>query len=224
MPEPHPAPAPVTLEEPALSPSLETRGLAEALALALKQRVDPEGFRFVDGSASGATGGALSFADCAFQRCSFAEWEPAHVHFTDCLLDHCDLSGLKLDRASFHRVRFQSCRLTGLEWQRSSLTDVTLEGCSADYLMLSQCQLARVRFKDCRMRESLWQDVRFRQVSFERCDLCSVQIRNVPMEGLDMTTCSLDGLQIDPRDLRGMRVTALQALQCCAMLGLSVEE
>ena len=223
MPEQHPTPAPLIIDEPNLSPLSETRDLPEALAFALKQHADLEGFRFVDGSATGAAGAALSFAGCAFQRCSFVDWDPAHVHFTDCLLEHCDLSGLKLDRASFHRVRFQSCRLTGLEWQRSSLTDVTLDGCGADYLILSQCQVSRVRWKDCRMQESLWQEVRARQLSFEHCDLCSAQVREMPMDGLDMTSCTLSGMQIDPRDLRGMRVTALQALEFCAMLGLLVE-
>ena len=42
------------------------------------------------------------------------------------------------------------------------------------------------------------------------------------MKGIDMTTCTLDGLLVNLPDLRGMIVTPLQAAELAKLLGLVV--
>jgi len=127
-----------------------------------------------------------------------------------------------LENVTCQRVRFVSCRLTGAEFLKAALMNVQFECCTADYFALSESKTNRIAWVDCRLRESLWQDVKLKFASFERCDLTSAQIRYMPMEGLNMTTCTLDSLQIDPLDLRGMQVTASQGLMFCSLLGLTI--
>jgi hypothetical protein len=52
----------------------------------------------------------------------------------------------------------------------------------------------------------------------------SAQILNTPLAGMDMSTCVLEGLHVDPHDLRGIKVTPLQALDFCSLFGLIVKE
>ena len=100
--------------------------------------------------------------------------------------------------------------------------NVMMIDCAADYFTLAESKCTHVLWRNCRFRESIWQDIKLKDVTFDACDLTSSQIRYMPMAGLDMSTCKLEALQIDPLDLRGMKVTAVQALMFCSLLGLVV--
>lgn len=209
---------------PEVLEQLPTLDLAETVREAIAQHNDIDCAHFQGGEASALEGNALEFSGCLLERCRFSNWELRRVSFVDCVFDHCDLSGLRLADVTFQRVSFRTCRLTGVEWLHVSLMNVTLSDCAADYLILSDAKLNRVAFRGCHLRESVWQEIQVKNLFFQDCDLTSTQILQMPMEGLDMTTCTLDNLRIDPHDLRGMRVSALQALQFCAMLGLRIVE
>jgi fluoroquinolone resistance protein len=217
-------PAVSDVQAPHQCENLVDASLSETVSRALEQHLDIDGLRFMNDKLSGCSGGCLEFSGCAFEHCVFSDWEIKRLSFVDCVLEHCDLSGLRLENVTFQRVRITSCRLTGAELLKASLTNTRWEDCSADYLAFSECKCIHVYFNGCRLRESVWQDVVLKYTAFERCDFTSAQIRFVPMADIDMTTCVLDALQIDPRDLRGMRVTALQGLMFCSLLGLVIAD
>ena len=43
------------------------------------------------------------------------------------------------------------------------------------------------------------------------------------MKGIDMTTCTLDGILVNLPDLRGMIVSPMQAMDLAKLLGLVVK-
>ncbi len=198
--------------------------LSQAARSALRQCEDIEGARFSGGEAVGLSGGNLEFSGCLFERCSFADWDLKRVAFVDCVFDRCDFSALRLDNATFQRVRFASCRFTGAEFLRTVLTNAAFEDVSADYFALSEGKCAHVLFQACRFRESLWRSVKLGDAAFSECDLTSSQFIDTPLDGLDMTTCELSALHIDPRDLRGLKVTPSQGLLFCSLLGLVIKD
>ena len=61
-----------------------------------------------------------------------------------------------------------------------------------------------------------------KHIEFNDCDLTRATIFRTPLKGLDMTTCTLDGLMVNLPDLRGMIVTPLQAAELAKLLGLVV--
>jgi len=213
-----------TVLEPVLSETLAQKPLSFAIQTALEQHADVDCIRFTNDEAAAVAGGSVEFSTCMFERCAFSNWDLKRVSFIDCLFDHCDLSGLRLENVTFQRVRFANCRLTGAEFLRASMMNVTLEGCSADYFTLSESKTNRLLLKDCRFQESIWQDIKLKYTAFTHCDLTRAQIRYMPMDGLDMTTCTLDSIQVDPHDLRGLKVSAVQGLMFCSLLGLKVVE
>lgn len=215
---------PDVLETPALPATPADAPFVDTLRRAIEQRGDIDGFRFQSDEASDIAASALDFSGCMFERCAFADWAVKRLSFTDCVFDHCDLSAMRFENTSFQRVQFQDCRLTGADLLNCTLMNVVLTGCSADYLALSGCKLNHVRFTTSRLRESVWQDVKLKDTALDACDLTAAQVRFTPLAGLSFATCTLDGLQIDPHDLRGLRVTAQQALAMCGLFGLIVEE
>ncbi len=210
------------VQPPNLLQALIDLPLADTIEAALRNHADIDGARFADGTANEVVGAALEFSGCVFERCTFGDWECKRVCFVDCLLDHCDLSGISLPSVTFQRVRFQDCRLTGAAFLQAALMNVLLESCSGDYLTLSQAKCTHVQWKDCRLRESLWQEVVWKSAAFAACDLTGAQLLRTPMAGMNMATCTLDSLRIDPYDLRGMQVTPSQAIMFCALLGLDI--
>ena len=50
----------------------------------------------------------------------------------------------------------------------------------------------------------------------------AAELFKTPLEGMDLTTCQIDGLIVDPPSLRGAVVTAVQACGLAKLLGLII--
>ena len=50
----------------------------------------------------------------------------------------------------------------------------------------------------------------------------AAELFKTPLEGMDLTTCQIDGLIVDPPSLRGAVVTAEQACGLAKLLGLII--
>lgn len=85
-------------------------------------------------------------------------------------------------------------------------------------------KLDRVAFERCRLRESLWSNVKLVKARFDECDVTRAQWMRTPLRGLNMATCEIAGWTIDLFDLRGMKVTAIQAVQLSGLLGIEIVE
>ena len=112
--------------------------------------------------------------------------------------------------------------MTGMEFLRGNLMSVLFENCMMDYLSMSETKLDRVHFLDCRMRESLWADLRMPKVLFERADLMRAQWIRTPLNGVDMSSCSIEGWNISLFDLRGVKITASQMIELSGLLGVEI--
>lgn len=212
------------IQPPSLPDPLPSGDLYSAVENAGALCADVEGMLFDGCDASGLAGSTLEFSNCRFERCRLTDWDFKRVSFVDCLFDHCDLSGLRLQNATFQRAAFSACRLTGTDLPDVALMNVLLDDCTADYFTLTGSKCNHVRFRSCRFRESIWQDVALSDVAFDLCDFTAAELRSVALSGQNMTTCVLDSIRIDPRDLRGMKVSPLQGLMFCRLLGLEIVE
>ena len=211
------------IAKPALPETLPQMRMDDSVRVVLEDTQEWEETHFCEGELNGLCTQRVEFTACRFTRCTFRECDVKRFCFVDCVFDHCDLSNLRFENSTFQRVQFVDCRLTGVEWIKAALMNGSFKSCSMDYANLADTKLDHVEWSDCRMRESAWNNLRAKQTFFQ-CDLTSAMIRGVSMKGMDMTTCTLDGISIDPNDLRGMRVTALQALMFSRMLGLEIAD
>lgn len=157
------------------------------------------------------------FAACAFVR----------SHLTDVTLSNCDLSNCDLTGCSLQRVRFERCRLTGLILPESYLQHVVFEECKADYANLSGARLRRVAFRRTVLRAAALDNCRLEGVSFTRCDLGQAECYHTPLAGLDLRDCDTTGLRVTALtcpELRGVRMTPLQAMEFVRLLGIELQQ
>lgn len=199
-------------------------GLQSMVENALRTREDVMERSFENENLEAFKSRGLEFSACTFQCGRWQENEMVRTSFVDCILDHVDLSNEIFQDATFQRVVFTHCRMTGVGFEGCNLMNVAFDHCQMEYASFSNSKLDRSHFQDCRIRESIWDHVQFSRVGFAQADLSLAQWAYVSFKGLDVSQCTITGWKVDPKDLYGLRVSALQAVELCQLLGLEIGE
>jgi uncharacterized protein YjbI with pentapeptide repeats len=186
---------------------------------------------------SGYTQQALS--DCDFSQQSaddllFEFVSCKHVSFNhtsltlaqlfDVRLDGCDLAGAEWGKAHLRRVDLSACRLVGLRLSDSSIDDVQLSKCNAELARFWACSFKAARFDHCVLREASFDGSDLSGVIFRDCDLSQADLRNTKLKGADLRGSTLSGVQVGIRELQGVIVTSIQAIQLAGLLGMTIQE
>ncbi|NLV57221.1 MAG: pentapeptide repeat-containing protein [Clostridiales bacterium] len=212
-----------SLRLPDLPASLTQKSpLQDITESALDGQEDVIGVRFADETLQNVEGTGLEFSGCVFERCRFQGNQWKRLCFVDCVLDHCDLSNEFLMQTSFQRVRLDCCRLTGVTLEGATLMNMDIYNCQMDFSAFTETKLNHVMFHDCRLRDSMWDHVTFLHTRLENCDLGQAQWTFTPLAGMDLRGTITSGWMIDPLDLRGAKVSPLQALEFCRLLKLEI--
>ena len=81
-------------------------------------------------------------------------------------------------------------------------------------MIVEECDCMRSVLSDCRIKNILWKNCRLEGANFFKTWL----------RGMDFTTCQLEGITVSDtfEELRGARVTNLQALELSRLLGIEI--
>lgn len=214
---------PWTLEAPELPQNLrEDLSLTEAAEAALQNGEDVQAARFTQQTLAAMEGVTLQFTGCQFDKCVFEPSRLKRLDFVDCVFNQCELSNFDVPGYALKRVSFIGCRMTGAGFANGAMRDVTFENGMLDYFAVSESKLERVVFMGCPMRESQWSNVKLSRVRFDHDDLTKTQWSFTPLNGIDVTTCRLEGIRVDLYDLRGLRIAPEQAVSLCGLMGVEI--
>ena len=210
-------------KRPNLPETPEQANLGQAVRRALDLDEDVEKLAFEGEALEGVEGVSLTFSGCVFRRVRFGENDIEHMSLVDCLLDHCDISGFKMSEGSMHRVELISCRGTGAQFDRSVLRDVLFQDCRAGYLTLSEARLTSVAFVGCELENMLLYACPLKDVAFDGCRMTSAEVSGTSLKGVDLSSDDISGLRAQLSSLEGAVVSAVQAPELCALLGIRVK-
>jgi uncharacterized protein YjbI with pentapeptide repeats len=161
----------------------------------------------------------------------------AGQRYSELELTGTDLSGSRLEGASFvhctfrsieadvarwrgvaaRRVGFGSSRMTGIQLNEAELTDVDFADTKLDLANFRFAKLERVTFRDCSLTEADFGDARLAAVRFERCRLGGASFRGASCRSTDLRGSSLEGL--DGADgLAGATIDAVQLMELAPAL------
>lgn len=212
--------------EPVLPGQLETGiPLEEALAMASAYEEPVYGHAFTGGSAAGQQLEKTEYKACTFTNCRFTGASLAGAWFQNTVFENCDLSGAKLLEATLQKVRLRGCKLSGVNLAAAALSDVTLENCIAEGAVFSEAMLKNVLFCGDNLRSAAFWDVKRRSVfRFQNCSLVQAEFLHTSLNGQDLTTCDIEGAGFSGEgELRGAKVTAVQACELARLLGVIIE-
>ena len=177
------------------------------------------------GSAAGHQLEKTEYKACIFTNCRFTGAALSGAWFQNAVFENCDLSGAKLLEATLQKVRLRGCKLSGANFAAAVLSDVTLEECVAEGAVFSEAVFKNVIFRKDNLRSAVFWDVKRRSVfRFQDCCLVQAEFLHTSLNGQDLTTCNIEGAGFSgEEELRGTKVTPVQACELAKLLGVIIE-
>ena len=195
-----------------------------ALVLSDAGGLEIESVSFADADLSGYDLDDRTFRRVHFLRCRLSGRTWRGLSLIDCTLTGCDFSNSTLRDAYLCRTRLVDCKGLGLTLLHSLCRESALEGGVFRYLRAEDTD-----YTDCLLgpgdwREASCTDCRLKRVRLEELDLTRATFFSTPLAGIDLRSCTLDGLIVSDtlRELRGAVVTPLQAAALARLMGLIV--
>lgn len=151
-------------------------------------------------------------------RCQWRGLRMAEVLLERGTLTGGDLRGCRLDT-----VKVRSSRLTGCNFAEAKLQNVVLEGCKLDLALFHDAQLRDCCFEKCQLTEADFQGAALQRVVLRNCDLRQARFPAAKLSELDLRGSQLAGMFVEPTQLRGTIVDAVQVADFAELLGLKIE-
>ena len=99
---------------------------------------------------------------------------------------------------------------------------VSMQQCLMDYCNFSGARFQQIHFEGCSMREITFYSMKWKEWTMNDCVLSRCEFADTSLKDLDVTACQIEGWQIDPYGLRGLKVTKEQALTFAGLLGIRI--
>jgi len=165
----------------------------------------------------------LDFTRCTFRKVQFAGLHVNRTHFTDCIFEQCDLSGLPLRDGTLTRTECVGCRGTGAVLDRLKMKDVLLRDCQLNYLTISDCVMERVEFDNCDLSHMMLFASKQKELEMRSCKLNHAEFNATSLAGVDLSDCELESLIAQGETLRGATISAGQAAFLIPLFGIQVK-
>lgn len=161
----------------------------------------------------------VTFRHCRFLSCDFSGAYFEKTVFEDCDLSNCDLSGSYWRESTLCNVKAQGTKLVD-----AMLRKCRISACRMDYANLQQAALEDTRVEDTSFVSAFWSEMKLKRVVLERNRFESTDFFKTSLRGMDVSGCELIKplLSEDLRELRGAKMSALQAVEVAAMMGIIV--
>jgi len=210
------------LLEPKIPPQLRRiDSLAAEHAEGLPLRaVSMEGDTLCESDLSGLEVRGGTFTNCGLSGCNLEHSAFIDVYFTD-----CNFSNAHLTDSYFERCRFQNCKCVGTDFSGSVLKGVCVEDCAFSLARFDRAGFTGVLFRSCDWTEVSCTEASLRDFRVERSRLIRVSFFRTPLCGVDVSENELRGLVVSDtlRELRGMTVSPLQAVELVSLCGVKVK-
>ena len=207
----------------ALGAHMDADELLDALAEgdALVTNTAFSGLELAYDDAQAATFDTVTFRSCLFEGVDFSGCTFRDVRFRSCRFIRCTM-----DRAWLNRCDLLDCSAPGLSLLQARLAGVALDASDLSYANLSECTVDRLVAHATRLVEAAMQRTRLRHVTLDGCDLTRLDVFGTPLAGIDVSGCTFAApvLSSDYRELRGLTVSALQAMSLAELLGVHISD
>lgn len=190
---------------------LELTHVEEFFQLEFFKQVYPSGMLVTD------------FNECVFHDIIFQKHDLDKISFMDVVFYHCDFSNIEFIDRAFYRVEFHDCKLVGTSFSKVHFFDCLFDSCNLQYSNFADCKCKVIEFSHCHFLEARFQGMDFSGAVFEEDDLSEVEIYTTPMRGIDLSSCLIEGIRIEPNCLKGMIISPYQAVFLVQILGIKVK-
>lgn len=144
------------------------------------------------------------------------------TEFIDCIFKNCDFSNNTFTESTFIRCEFLDCKFIGTHLVENYLNDILFKESNLSYLDSTKNRLKVIEVDNSNLRESNWFENQNQGISFYKSNLKKAIIDNTSFKDVDVSTCDIDGIQIDQFSLKGLKIASYQAPAFCKLLGIKI--
>ena len=165
----------------------------------------------------------LSFDSCVFKNVNFDNCIFRYIDLLDVIFDKCDLSNIDFSEGSIFRTEFTNCKMVGCKIEDANLKDCLFKNILGDYSSFAFSKFNKVSFENSSFASSIFMEVKDKYLNFDDCDLKKSVFSRTYLEGVDLSNCEIDGIEIGIPELYKAKVNASQGLELVKLIGLIVE-
>lgn len=177
-----------------------------------------EGYSIDEKNERGLTIDSCKFKNVIFKNCSFE-----NLDLIDTRFENCDLSNVNFSNSGIHRTEFINCKLVGTRFDESSIKDVLIMDSIGRYSNFSFTKINCMNIVNSDFQEATFQEVSHKKLSVEKSSFINAYCNKTSFNKVDLTTCEIDGINVDVEDVSGAIVTAMQALHLTKLLNLQIK-
>lgn len=178
-----------------------------------------------DCAAEGESMPKLEVRRCILEGCTFSGCDLSGAGFADVAFTDCNFSNCRLSDAYFSRCRFFGCKWLGAELDGAVLRQITMENSNLRYASFDKAKLQDLLLHNCDFTEASFSEVRWKNLSADGCRFLRTNFFKTPLSGMDFTQNELLApiLSSPPTELRGAKISLLQAADLIELFGVKVD-
>lgn len=176
--------------------------------------------RFEPGSVINGRGVVLE--ECSLNRTRILQAPAFRVQRTD--LEVVDAANANLGESGWRDTRIHESRFTGAQLNFTHMIRTEFDACQMNHVQLQECTLKEVRFDNCDLRGAYFNGSQMQGTVFEGSNLAGADFARAVIAECDFRRTNIEDIRISPDQLRGVIVTADQALYLARLFGLDVRE
>ena len=166
---------------------------------------------------------SLVALNSVFEHVFFASSQIIRFRLHDVRLVKCDLSNTILHGFEATRIEFVDCRMTGMRAVECHWEDVLVENSDLRYAQFIDGQIRSSEFKSCNLGDADFRGANLEGAIFTNTMLRRADLSKARLRGTDLRGAEIEGVTIQPEDLRGAIVNAVQAMDLARLLGLIIK-
>ena len=164
----------------------------------------------------------VRFSSCIFRNVTFEECDFRKIDMVDVIFENCNLSNINFGDSGIYRVEFINCKLTGARFDDSILKSTVFKSSRGLYSNFSFSKFKGVSFMDSEFQNSVFQEVHNETLIVESTDLSKSIFSGISLNGVDFSTCNIEGIEIQLKDVCGGKFTVVQALELTKLMGITI--
>lgn len=153
---------------------------------------------------------ASSFFSLTFDNVIFN-----HVVFT-----HVDFSNSNFTNCGIHNCQFIDCKMTGTAFAESTIKYCKFQNVLGRYFNINNCKILQLSIYESDLSEARFIDCSHQKLVFENVNLTKAEFNHFSMKEINLTSCIIENILIDPKYLRGSILNYSQMIELAPILGI----
>lgn len=164
-----------------------------------------------------------SISNIKFNKVNFLDCKFDSIVFNNVTFQKCNLSNTIFLKCGLHSCKFIECKMIGSSFTDSIIKQTIFKEIAGRYIGFSYCQIHKVEIQNSDFTESRFIDLKTKEVTFLNDNLTSSEFNAVSLHGIDLSTCKIENILIDPKNLKGCILEYNQLINLAPLLGIHIK-